>query len=131
MSESARLAGEQIEVRLLLDENLPRRLKVHVRGLFPLLVHVSDKNLLNVPDSEIWDVASTSGFAIVSKDRDFADRVIKQGPPPSVIHLNVGNCPTRNLVTIIRDAADGINCHVQSGGGLLRLGDELRAIPRL
>jgi hypothetical protein len=34
-----RVSGGKVEVRLLLDENLPRSLKTQLRGVFPEVIH--------------------------------------------------------------------------------------------
>lgn len=71
----------------LLDENLPGRLLLttqwpifHARELGPSLT-----------DSQIWILAAQREWAIVSKDSDFAERILVTTPPPWVIHLRVGN----------------------------------------
>jgi predicted nuclease of predicted toxin-antitoxin system len=44
-------------VKLLLDENLSRRLIGQVADLFPGTVHVSSVNLLQASDVEVWEYA--------------------------------------------------------------------------
>lgn len=72
----------RLKVRLLIDENLPRSLKHSLRDLFPESVHVSDLELLSAPDADIWERAKAFDFAILTKDKDFADRVRVEGAPP-------------------------------------------------
>jgi predicted nuclease of predicted toxin-antitoxin system len=71
----------------LLDENLPGRLPLpsgqpvyHARDLGARLT-----------DSELWALAQREHWAIVSKDADFAERIVIASPPPWVIHLRFGN----------------------------------------
>ncbi len=124
-----RLVEQRKDVKLLWDENLPRSLKSHVRDLFPDSVHVSDVDLLRTDDSMIWDYAYTFRLAIVTKDGDFAVRVVAEGPPPSVVRILVGNCPVWVLISVIRENADLIKTHVQFGGGLLRIGAAATSAP--
>lgn len=49
-------------------------------------------------DECIWTRARQPGWMIVSKDQDFVDRGTLYGPPPIVIHVNLGNCSNRNLL---------------------------------
>jgi predicted nuclease of predicted toxin-antitoxin system len=63
-------------VKLLLDENLSRKLAVRLSELYPGLVHVAEFGLLARPDYEIWERARRDGFIIVSTDSDFEDSTI-------------------------------------------------------
>jgi predicted nuclease of predicted toxin-antitoxin system len=113
---------QRFEVRLLIDENLPRSLKSRLRDLFPGSAHVSDLDLLGAPDSEIWDRARIFNFAILTKDKDFAERVRLEGPPPVIVQIRAGNCPVWHLVRLIRESAERIRTGVQFGGPLIEIG---------
>ena len=76
---------------LLLDENLSPRLIARVENYFPGSLHVLHAGLDNSPDQEIWDFAKRKAFAVVTKDRDFLTLLEKNGPPPKVLHLSLGN----------------------------------------
>ncbi|MCA9845983.1 MAG: DUF5615 family PIN-like protein, partial [Dehalococcoidia bacterium] len=52
-------------------------------------------------DSEAWDFAREHGYAIVSKDADFRDMAPRLGPPPKVIHLDVGNISTAGVAELL------------------------------
>ncbi len=45
----------------------------------------------NPTDSELWDLAGASQWVIVTKDTDFADRILVSVPPPWIVHLRFGN----------------------------------------
>ncbi len=51
------------------------------------------QGLSEADDSEIWDVAKSKGFCMVTQDADFADRSRLYGSPPKVIWLRCGNAP--------------------------------------
>jgi predicted nuclease of predicted toxin-antitoxin system len=92
-------------VKLLFDENLSRRLPTRIQDLFPDSCHISDHDLLTVPDSAIWDFARQKGFAIVTADGDFYELATTLGPPPKVIWLRGCDYPTRVAEQMIRGAA--------------------------
>ena len=69
-------------MRLLIDENLSRRLPARVDDLFSGSIHVSSPGLLETPDSVVWDFAKANGFAIITADVDFYEMATTIGPPP-------------------------------------------------
>ena len=71
----------------LFDENLPATLRF--TPTFPVIhVSVLGKSL---SDTQIWEYAKQNGLAIVTKDADFADRLMVDTSPPKVVHLRFGN----------------------------------------
>lgn len=42
-------------------------------------------------DSQIWEYARQNHLTIISKDADFAERILLTEPPPRVIHIRFGN----------------------------------------
>jgi len=92
-------------VKLLLDENLSRRLAARLSGLFPSSSHVASENLLAAPDAAVWDYARSHGFAIVTADADFYELAITHGAPPKIIWLRGCDYPTRVAERLIRDQA--------------------------
>jgi predicted nuclease of predicted toxin-antitoxin system len=49
-------------VKLLLDENLSRRLAPRIADLFPDSAHVGSEGLLQVPDMVVWEYAKAHHF---------------------------------------------------------------------
>jgi len=92
-------------VKLLFDENLSPRLVALLADVFPGSLHVRETGLKAAPDPDVWDFAKARGFAIISKDADFRQRSLLFGPPPKVIGLLVGNCPTASVETVVRSSA--------------------------
>lgn len=58
---------------------------------------VRDLGLRDASDAAIWMLASQEGWIIVTKDDDFADRVMQSKIGPSVVWLRIGNCLNRVL----------------------------------
>lgn len=92
-------------MKLLVDQNLPPRLVRELADLFPNSVHVGSKGLGSTPDAVIWEYAKAHGFTFLTKDKDFANLSITLGRPPQVILLQMGNCSTDALITLIRSNA--------------------------
>jgi len=95
-------------VRLLLDENLSPRLVDSLADLYPGSEHVEDAGLGGAEDSEVWDFAKGNGFAIVSKDSDFAERSVLESDPPKIIWIRLGNCSTADVERLLRSHVEAI-----------------------
>ena len=90
-------------MKLLLDQNLSRRLLQDIDTAFPGSQHVADFNLTAEDDEIVWRFAADHGFVIFSKDSDFFHRALLRGRPPKVIHLRVGNCSTQHIGNLLMD----------------------------
>ena len=93
-------------MKLLFDENLSHYLVGRIATLFPGSVHVRDVGLAQGEDRAIWDHARANGHAIVSKDEDFAERALLEGPPPKVVWIQLGNCTTDAVEALLRAHSD-------------------------
>ena len=60
-------------------------------------------------DRAIWAHAHANGHAIVSKDEDFAERALLEGPPPKVIWIQLGNCTTAAVEDLLRAHSDELS----------------------
>lgn len=78
-------------MKLLLDENLSRRLIPFLQQDFPGSTQVALIGLERADDREIWEFAKANGFVIVTRDADFEDMSIVKGHPPQVIWLRTRN----------------------------------------
>lgn len=72
-------------MKLLLDENLSRRIVPFLQTAFPDSSQVNLLGLETGSDSEIWQYAKANGFVIVSRDSDFQERSLVAGHPPQVV----------------------------------------------
>lgn len=88
-------------MKLLLDENLLRRLLGILGDTFPGSAHVSEAGLERASDESIWEYANTHGFVIVSKDSDFHQQSLLYGYPPKVIWIRRGNCPSDEIAELL------------------------------
>ena len=95
-------------MKLLIDENLSHRLLIRLATVFPGCQHVEQAGLRGRADIVIWDYARAHDLVIVSKDNDFRQLSVLQGPPPKVVWLSVGNAGTDAIAELLRQSADRI-----------------------
>ena len=81
-------------MKLLLDENLSRRLVQRISDLFPGSTHVAFEGLTQAADIRIWEYAKSGEYAILTADSDFYELSTTFGPPPKVIWLRGWEYPT-------------------------------------
>lgn len=89
-------------MKLLLDENLSDRIVAQILDLFADSAHVKVHGFMHSDDDVIWEFARQQGYVIVSKDADFHQRSLVYGHPPKFIYHRVGNCPTWQIVELLR-----------------------------
>lgn len=78
-------------MKLLLDENLSRRIVPFIQDAFPGSTQVASLNMASASDVEIWQYAKSNGYVIVTKDADFQELCLLHGTPPKVLWLRIGN----------------------------------------
>jgi predicted nuclease of predicted toxin-antitoxin system len=108
-------------LKLLFDENLPFRLPRVLAELFPESLHVEDGGLEASEDEAIRRYAVEHGFAVVTKDADFAEHCLVKGAPPKVVWIRRGNCSTATVESLLRVHRDEIEELGRSDAALLRL----------
>lgn len=88
-------------VKLLLDENLSRRIVPLLLDDYPGTTQVALAGLECASDREIWDFAKSGEYVIVTKDDDFLGLLSLLGYPPKVVRLTMGNCPNQQVIDIL------------------------------
>ncbi|KAB2922759.1 MAG: hypothetical protein F9K25_19040 [Candidatus Contendobacter sp.] len=78
-------------MKLLLDENLSRRMAPLIASHYPGSSQVALLGLEHASDSAIWAYAREHDWVIVTRDSDFIDLSTLYGQPPKVILLKTGN----------------------------------------
>ena len=82
---------------LLIDENLPASLAT----ILPVdCSHATDIGP-QLSDHELWLTARQSDWTILTRDTDFFDRIMLEGPPPKVIWVRLGNIRKSDLETLL------------------------------
>lgn len=90
-------------MKLLLDENLSRRIVPFLQALYPGSSQVALEGLEQADDTEIWRYARDNGFVIVTKDSDFQEQSLLHGAPPKVIWLRSGNSGKASVIRILTE----------------------------
>lgn len=90
-------------MKLLLDENLSRRIVPFLQAFYPGSTQVALLNLESASDLEIWLYAKTNGYVIVSRDSDFQERSLVAGHPPQVVWLKIPNRSKTVVLNILLD----------------------------
>ena len=88
-------------MKLLLDENLSKRLVPFLQADYPQSSQVTLLGLEQASDREIWHYAKESNYVIVTKDSDYQDLSELYGNPPQVILLTLGNSDKAKLLKVL------------------------------
>lgn len=110
-------------MKLLLDANLSWRLCNLLSQNFPSVLHV---NKIPLPqpasDDSIWSYAKENGYCIVTNDEDYLRLLLKNGFPPKLILLRMGNQSTRFVRdTLLKHTADIVLLEKAEDYGLLEI----------
>ncbi|MEX0811216.1 MAG: DUF5615 family PIN-like protein [Chitinophagales bacterium] len=73
--------------KYLVDANLPYYFSMWNTTDYVHQFDINDE----AKDHEIWKYAKENNLTIITKDSDFADRILLKEPPPKVIHIRFGN----------------------------------------
>ena len=99
-------------MKLLLDENISRRLLPLLVDTYPGSTHVVLQGLQQASDFEVWQFAKDHGFVVVSKDDDFTALSSLRGRPPCLIKLSVGNCDNDQVLQVLLIQRDQIEAQL-------------------
>ncbi len=97
-------------MKLLLDENLSRRIVPALCVAFPETTQVVLAGLETADDRAVWDFAKAGVYVIVTKDEDFIELQSLLGYPPKVVRLALGNCTNRQVI----DALTGAKMEIEA-----------------
>lgn len=100
-------------MKLLLDENLSRRIVPSLQQRFPESTQVALIGLERATDVALWNYAQEHGYVLVSKDDDFRDLQLLRGHPPKLIVLRLGNASNAAILQALLDAAERIIATLQ------------------
>ena len=84
-------------MKLLLDENLSRRIVPELLEKYPESTQVVLEGLEGNDDRELWEYARQNSFMLVTQDSDFHEMSVLFGFPPKIIWLKCGNQP-KNVI---------------------------------
>jgi predicted nuclease of predicted toxin-antitoxin system len=108
-------------VKLLLDENLSRRLVPFLQDLFPGSSQVVLAGLERATDRQVWEFAREHDFVIVTNDADFEELSILLGAPPHVIWLKGANISKPEMLRLLTTHEARIHQCVNEGTACIEI----------
>jgi predicted nuclease of predicted toxin-antitoxin system len=103
-------------MKLLLDENLSRRVVPFLQNDFPGSSQVALIGLERVSDRTIWDYARANNFSIVTRDTDFGELSALLGAPPQVVWIRTPNLSKSSLLKLLLGSKEAIIDALQTRG---------------
>jgi predicted nuclease of predicted toxin-antitoxin system len=88
-------------MKLLFDQNISFRVIKKLNKYFSDSKHVSECDLQDSDDIEIWEYAKSNSYTIVTFDADFYDISLINGHPPKIIWLITGNLSTTEITELL------------------------------
>ncbi len=98
-------------MKYIIDANLPYYFSLWSNR--EEYIHIGDINL-NMNDDDIWNYAKEKSLTIITKDKDFSNRILFNDPPPKVIHLKIGNLKLKSLYTFLSKSLTEILSHSET-----------------
>lgn len=89
-------------MKLLLDQNISRKLVKELQNLFPETNHVFPLGLQTATDEEVWNYARDNDFVIVTQDSDFNERGLVYGYEVKIVWLRAGNTSTQHMERLLK-----------------------------
>ncbi len=103
-------------MKLLLDENLSRRLVPFLQHDYPGSNQVVLLGMESASDTVVWQRAKDDGFVIVTRDADFQELSMVWGQPPKVIRLKIPNQSRAATLKILIENKNAIVESLESMG---------------
>lgn len=95
-------------MKFLLDQNLSPRLCELLRDLSADIAHVRQIGLERADDEVVWNYARENGLTVITKDADFNNMAFLFGAPPKIIWIQLGNCSTSDIASLLRARRDDL-----------------------
>ena len=95
-------------MKLLLDENLSRRLVSFLQYDYPGSNQVVLLGMQSATDQEVWQKAKDDDYVIVTRDADFQELSLVWGQPPKVIRLKTLNQTRATTLKLLIESRDVI-----------------------
>ena len=100
-------------MNLLFDQNISYKVARMLSFNFADCKHVSDLNLTDASDDQIWMYAKQNKYCIVTFDSDFLNLATLKGSPPKVILIRTGNKRTSRLDDVLRSNSQTIQAFIE------------------
>ena len=108
-------------MRFLVDAQLPPALAAWLAARGHDAKAVREVGLREADDAVIWDFANEGGWVVVTKDEDFAERVLRTESGPQIVWLRIGNCTNRILLAWLEPLLPAIVSELQAGNKVVEV----------
>lgn len=102
-------------MKFLVDVQLPGTLARWLRGRDCDAVHALERNLGQVDDRTLWNLAFEEERIMISKDEDFFILAMRPKDSGRLLWLRVGNCRTTDLLTLLNQRWSAIEASFSAG----------------
>ena len=110
---------------LWLDAHLSPRLAPWIEKRFAVkCVALRDLGLHFAKDQEIFEAARQAKAIVISKDSDFQDMVLTQGPPPQILWVTCGNTSNSKMQDIFTKSLSQAIDLLKTGEALVEITDQ-------
>ncbi len=96
-------------MKLLLDENLSRRVVPFIQDKYPGSTQIALLGFEQADDKTIRQYAIDNNFIIATKDADFYEMNMLYGQPPKIIWLKIGNQSKALTIKALQDNIEAIS----------------------
>lgn len=110
-------------MKLLVDNQLPEALAVHLAENGIESRHVRRLGLGAAADEEIWRFAQAGGYAIVTMDEDFQQLSARYGAPPQIIWVRLGNVRKPALLSAFAAVLAELRAGLDNGTAVIEIGN--------
>jgi predicted nuclease of predicted toxin-antitoxin system len=95
-------------MKFLVDVQLPGTLARWLRGRDCDAVHALERDLGQVDDRTLWNLAIEEERIMISKDEDFFILAMRPKDSGRLLWLRIGNCRTTNMLTLLNQRWNAI-----------------------
>lgn len=95
--------------KYLVDVNLPYFFKLWNSSDYEHVRDINDE----WTDQQIWNYAKQNDMVIITKDSDFAIKLLVEGSPPKIIHIKFGNLKFRDFHILLSSLWENVITQVE------------------
>ena len=108
-------------MKFLLDAQLPSRLTKAPTRTGHKAAHIYECGMLTAKDRDIWKYAAKHGFAVVTKDADFAAMRAHAAGGPAVVWLRLGNVSNDKLIEAFMSVLPEVAAAIEAREGIVEV----------
>ena len=108
-------------MRALIDNQLPPKLAHALADQGVECEHVQALGLGSASDSEIWRIACSRRYVIISKDSDFVKLASASGTEGQVVWVRIGNCRASAIIRVFKELWPAIMTRLEAGERMVEL----------